>query len=152
MLMISSLFPFNKNEVNPFPTLTGHFALAFLSNLFNTDEIALVASLGRLYLDKAATRSYNTFFRKFSNVLSGNPPDWIILSTWTLLSFVSVDILLMDGFLIFLFCFVVRNNSWGNYSSWEFFWIIFNVVLVLFFAADFNLFSCAFVSLNLAFS
>ena len=79
MLMISSLSPFNKNEnpcyVNPFPTLTGHFALAFLSNLFNTDEIALVASLGRLYLDKAATRSYNTFFQKFSNVLSGNLPD-----------------------------------------------------------------------------
>ena len=58
--------------------------------------------------------------------------------------------LLMKAFLILVFSRVVRNNSRGNNSStWKFSFIILNVVPVLFFAADFNLFSYALVSLTL---
>ena len=54
----------------------------------------------------------------------------------------------------FLFALViyltVRNNSCGNSSSWKFLLFFINIFRVLIFAADFNLFNCVFVSLNLA--
>ena len=54
-----------------------------------------------------------------------------------MLSFISVDILLAKAFLIFVICLVVRNNSCGNSSSSKVFLFNLNIVLVLFFAADF---------------
>ena len=47
-----------------------------------------------------------------------------------------------------LSCF--RNDSCGNSSSSKFFLFNLDIVSVLFFAADFNLFNCVFVSLTLA--
>ena len=77
-------------------------------------------------------------------------PDWIILNNSALLSFVHIDILIGKAFLILLFCPNVTSNSWGNYLTFlvKFFLAIANVVQVLSFAADFNLFSCVFVSLT----
>ena len=45
---------------------------------------------------------------------------------------------------------LAKNNSYGNYSSSKFYSINLNIILVLFFAEDFNLFNCVFVSLTLA--
>ena len=80
-----------------------------------------------------------------------NPPDWIILDIWVLLSFISVNISLAKGFFILGVCLVVINNSCGNSSSWKFFSFILNIVPFLFFAEDFNLFYCVFVILTLTF-
>ena len=62
----------------------------------------------------------------------------------------SVDILIAKAFLILVVCLVVRNNSCDNSSSSKFFLFNVNIVPVLFFAADFNLFNYVFVSLTLA--
>ena len=54
-----------------------------------------------------------TFINGPANLLKNdprNPPDWIILDIWTLESFKSVDILLLNLFLIFDFCLVADNN------------------------------------------
>ena len=77
-------------------------------------------------------------------------PDWVILNNLALLSFIYIDILIGEAFLILLFCPNVTSNSWGNYLTFlvKFFLAIANVVQVLSFAADFNLFSCVFVSLT----
>ena len=40
-----------------------------------------------------------------------NLPNQIILEIWALESFKSVDILLLNGFIRFIFCFAVSNNS-----------------------------------------
>ena len=61
-----------------------------------------------------------------------------------------VDILLAKAFLSFAVCLVVRHNLCGNSIPWKFFLFILNVIPVLFFAADFNLFYYVFVSLTLA--
>ena len=95
--------------------------------------------------------SFLVFF--YLNYLIKNkkdPPDWIILDIWALLSFVSVDIFLAKAFLLLLFRLDFRNNSCGNSLSWKFFLDVLNVIPVLFFATDFNLFNYVFVSLTLA--
>ena len=54
----------------------------------------------------------------------------------------SVNILLAKAFLILVVCLVVKNNSCGNSSPSKFFLFNLNIVPVLFFAADLNLFNC----------
>ena len=54
------------------------------------------------------------------------------------------------AFLILVVYLVVKSNSCGNSSSSNFFLLVLNIVPVLFFAADFDLFNCVFVSLTLA--
>ena len=49
-------------------------------------------------------------FNKAPSNLPKNPPDWIILLICVLESFILVDVLLLDAFLIFVFCLVVSNN------------------------------------------
>ena len=56
--------------------------------------------------------------------------------------------ILSEGVSILFFCLFVKNNSWGNSSTWTFFLVILNVVPVLYFAADFNLLSSVFASLT----
>ena len=55
-----------------------------------------------------------TFFSaslpKLPNQAPKDPPDWIILNIWALLSFISVDILLAKEFPILIFGLVARNN------------------------------------------
>ena len=51
---------------------------------------------------------------------------------------------------VLIACLVVRNNSYGNSSSSKFILVNPYIVPFSFFAADFNLFSCVFVSLTLA--
>ena len=91
----------------------------------------------------------SAFLSNLPNDEPKDPPDWIIWDNLALLSFISVNIFLGKKFLILVVCRVVRNNSWGNSSSWKFFLVILNVAPVLFFVADFNLFSCIFISLTL---
>ena len=148
---MSPISSFEMNKVKIFQVLTAPRSLIFLSNLFKRDEVALVANLGITSLTKGTARSSNTFLSKLPNVLPRNLPDWIALDNKDLLSFIFTSILLAKAFLFVVFCLVVKNNSWWKSSSWKFFLVILNVVPLLFFAADFNLFSCVFVSLTLAF-
>ena len=50
------------NKVNPFTDLTASRPFIFLSNLSNTEELALVANLGKRSLAKGTARSNNDFF------------------------------------------------------------------------------------------
>ena len=87
---------------------------------------------------------------KLTNQEPKDPPEWIILDAWALLSFICVNIFLAKGFLILVVCLAARNNSCGNSSSWTFFLFILNIVPVPYFASDFNLFNCVSLSLTLA--
>ena len=49
-------------KVNPFPALPTPFPISFLSDLSNTDEVALMANLGKASLAKGTARSNNVFF------------------------------------------------------------------------------------------
>ena len=115
-----------------------------------------LTNLSKTSLAKGTARSYNGFLPKLPiilpNVLLRNPSDWMVLGNCFLLSFRSVNILLAKIFQIFLFYLIVRNNSWCNSSSLKFFLVILNVVPALFLRADFNFFSCVFVSLGLDYS
>ena len=62
ILKISSTSSFEINKVNPFSALTAPFPLIFLSSLSNTEEVVLVANLGKTSLAKRTVRSSNTFF------------------------------------------------------------------------------------------
>ena len=62
-----------------------------------------------------------------ANLLNNDPkkpPDQIILEIWALESFMSVNILLLNAFLSFIFCLVVSNNSWGRSFPSSFFKLI----------------------------
>ena len=48
-------------KVNHVRALTAPFGLIFLSNLSNTDDVALVTNLGETYLAKGTAKSYNAF-------------------------------------------------------------------------------------------
>ena len=79
-------------------------------------------------------------------------PGWMTLGNCVWQSFISVEIFLAKAFFILVFYLVVKSNSCDNSSSWTFFFVILNVVPVLLFTAYFNLSSCVFVNLTLAFS
>ena len=49
------------SKVNPFLALTTPFWLIFLSSLSNTDKVALVANLGKIFLVKKTARSIFVF-------------------------------------------------------------------------------------------
>ena len=85
-----------------------------------------------------------TFINGPANLLNNdpkNPPDWIILEIWALESFKSVDILLLNAFLSFVFCLVVSNNSCGKSFPLNIFKLIPRAVPVLFLTAVFSFFS-----------
>ena len=52
ILIISSISSFEMNKANTFPALTAPVPLVFLSNLSNTNEVALVANLGEKILSQ----------------------------------------------------------------------------------------------------
>ena len=74
ILIISFISSFEMNKINSFSALTTPFRYIFLSNLSNTDEVALVSNLGKISLAQG-TRSYNVFLPKLPNVLPENPSD-----------------------------------------------------------------------------
>ena len=68
-----------------------------------------------------------TFINGLANLSYKEPrnlPDYIILDNCALLNIIPVDILLTKTFPVFVFCLVVRSNSWGSSS----FFVILNVV------------------------
>ena len=72
-----------------------------------------------------------TFFNNGPSNLPKNPPDWIILLICALESFISVDVLLLKAFLIFVFSLVVNNNSYGKLLPLNISKLILKVVPVL---------------------
>ena len=150
MILIICISSFQINKVNPFPALTAPFLLIFISNLYIAFVVELVTDPAKLCLAKGIAVFVSAFFTKLPNQEPKDPPDGIILDISALLGFISVDILLAKTFLVLVVCLVVRNNSCDNSSSSRFFLYNYNVVPVLFFAADFNLFNCVFVGLTLA--
>ena len=63
------------SKVNPFLALTTPFWLIFLSSLSNTDKVALVANLGKIFIVKKTARSIFVFSHKVTITLPRNPPD-----------------------------------------------------------------------------
>ena len=84
-----------------------------------------------------------TFINEPANLLNNdpkNPPDWIILEIWALGSFKSVDILLLNTFISFVFYLVVNSNSCGRLFPSSIFKLILKIVPVLFSKAVFSFF------------
>ena len=54
-------------KVNPFPALATPLPLISFSNLYNTDEVALVTNLCKTSLAKRATKSNIIFLPKLPN-------------------------------------------------------------------------------------
>ena len=132
--------------MNHFLALMNPLPFLFLSIVSITEEVASVAHLGKTSLAKGTPRSNNNFCQNHLFY----PPEWTILATWHILSFIPVDILLVKTFLILVFHLAIKNNSWGNSSTWQFFLAILMLFQYYFFATDFYLFSCVFLSLTLA--
>ena len=77
-----------------------------------------------------------TFINRPANLLNSDPktpPDWIILEIWALKIIISVEILLLNVFLKFVFYLAVISNSWADQSVANHFHQIFsNLFLKLF--------------------
>ena len=100
ILMISFISSFKLSKVNPFPALTASFPLISISNLFIAFESKLLTNSGKLSLAKEEATFASALMPKLPCQKHKEPPDWIILYIWGLLSFISVDILLA-GHLLF---------------------------------------------------
>ena len=62
-------------------------------------------------------RGTATFVNGSADLLNNDPknlPDWIILEIWALESIKSVNPLLLNAFLSFVFLYCCNNNSWGR--------------------------------------
>ena len=111
MILIISFIPlFKMNKVNPFPDLQAPVPLFVLSSLFIAFEVKLLANPGKLFLAKVIATFVGAFFSKLANQKPKDPPGWIILDIWTLISFIPVDILLAKTFLFLVICLAVKNN------------------------------------------
>ena len=75
VLIISFISSLEINKVNPFPALTAHFPLIFLSNLFIAFEIKLLTNPGKLSLAKGIAIFVSAFFPKLPNQEPKDPPD-----------------------------------------------------------------------------
>ena len=75
ILIISFIFSFKINKVNPFPTLTTPFPFIFLSNIFIAFEVKLLTNPGKLYLAKGIAIYVSTFFPRLPNKDPKDPPD-----------------------------------------------------------------------------
>ena len=69
ILIISSKSSFEMNKVNPYPAFTVPFPLIFNSNLSNTDEVVLVACLGKENLVKKTAKSNNALLAELLIIL-----------------------------------------------------------------------------------
>ena len=102
-----SLFEINK--VSPFPALIAPLPL-FLSNLFIAFKVKLLNNQDQLSLAKGIAIFVSAFLPKIDNQEAKDPLYWIILNIWTLLNFISVEILLAKDLFILVVCLVVKND------------------------------------------
>ena len=94
------------------------------------------------------TKFVSTFFSRLPYQEPKDPADWIILDVWALLSFISVEILLENAFIsVFVLLLEIIHVAILHLESFSYLFLI--LFLSYFFAADFNLFNCVFVSLTL---
>ena len=103
-----------------------------MSSLFIALKVKLFTNPSKLSLGKRIATFVSAFLTKFANQEPKYPSDWIILDIW--------------AFLNFFVSLVAKNNSCGSSLPSKFFLFSLNVVPVLFFAAEFNLFDFVFVS------
>ena len=123
--------------------------LFFLIPASIAEAAAVISNGAKMFFAKETV----TFTNGSANLINKdpyNPPEWIILENWALESFMSVNILVLNAFLSFIFCLVVNNNSWGKLFPLNVFKPIFRVVPVLFLPAVFSFFS--WVSVNFTFN
>ena len=93
-----------------------------------------------------------TFINEPAKLLNNDPkdpPDSIILEICVLESFKSVDLLLLNAFLSFVFCHVVSNNSCGRSFPLSIFKLIHKVASVLHLTTVFSFSTCT--SINFTF-
>ena len=70
------------NQANPFPTLTAHFPLTFLSNLFIALEVKLLTGLSKLSPAKGIAMFVRSSFPELPNQKPEDPLDWINFDIW----------------------------------------------------------------------
>ena len=95
------------------------------------EAVAVISNEAKTFFAKGIA----TFINGPANLLNNdtkNLPDRIILKFCALESFKSVDLLLLNKFLSFVFCLVVRNYSCGKSFPSNIFKLILKVPLVLF--------------------
>ena len=62
IFIVSFIYLTEINKVNPFPSLTTHFPLIFLSNVFIALEVKLLINPGKLSLAKGIATFASAFF------------------------------------------------------------------------------------------
>ena len=77
----------------------------------------LLTNPGKLSPAKGIAMFVSAVFPKLSNQDPKDPPDWIILDICALLSYIFIDMLLVQVFLDLVVCLFARNNSCDNFSS-----------------------------------
>ena len=133
-LITTSVYSFEMNNVNSFPAIRISFRLILFPNLLilhkSAFEAILLSNPGKSLLEKETPRIFIAFLPNWPKQEPINPPHWITLDIWALLSFAFIYILLAKSFSNL----AVRNVSWDNSSSWKFFLVILVIIPVLFFA------------------
>ena len=111
------IYLFELDQVNPFPAWTAPFPLICFFQIY---LLHLKLNCLLIIHIKSLAKGIATFvclLVLFSpNYQTKEPkdlPDWIILDIWTLVSFISVNILFAKKFLNLVVCLGVRNNSFG---------------------------------------
>ena len=98
-------------NVISFPTLATPGPRTFLwIALYIAKLYGIGANGTKIFLSKGKA----TFINETANLPKRapiNPPYWMILENWALLSYTSVGILLAKAFFIYFFFLVVRNSS-----------------------------------------
>ena len=73
--MISFIYSFEANKLNPFSAPTAPFSLTFYSNVFIVFEAKLLTNPGKLSLAKEIATFVSAFLPKLPNQGAKDPPD-----------------------------------------------------------------------------
>ena len=119
--------------------------LLFLNRLFSFEFLNQLLKQLLLFLMKIKRKGTTIFINGPTNLkIPKNLADWIVLEIWSLDILISVDLLLLNAFLIFILCLIVSTNSWGRSFLSKFLKLYFTVVPILFLTSAFSFFNCDF--------